>query len=233
MSLPGAHHLQANRVAKEGDDMERTPKTAGLRVGIAVGAAIALLGIAFGVTVASIPATGGTISACYTTSTGALRVIDYPSHRCTSRERLLRWNQTSAAGAVPPVAIAGTACSGIGGGGTIYVDVTPGTGVVTLICKTLLMVQSTVKLTLITLSAGPPGQGEFTQQCENTTSCSLLVPFGLTPAQITMNADTDFTYTCPGSIMSTGVPDTTRTHFLGFCSGLSMNANRTLIVSKF
>jgi hypothetical protein len=211
--------------------MERTPKTLGLRAGIAVGAAIALLGIVFGVTVASIPASGGTISACYKITSGALRVIDYPSHHCVSGERMLRWNQSS--GPAPLSALVGMPCSGVGAGGTLYLDVTPETGVVTLTCKTLLKVQSAVKLSLIVLTVGPPGQAQVTRQCENATSCSLTVPFGSTSAQITMNGPTDFSYTCPGSTLSTGVPDATRTNFFGTCPALTMNADRTLVVTKF
>ncbi len=102
-----------------------------------------------------------------------------------------------------------------------------------LTCKTLLKAQSTVKLTPVTLSAGPPGQAEITQQCENATSCSVLVPFGVTSGQITMNAGTDLTYTCPGSSISTGVADLTRTHYWGTCPEITMNTDVTLAVSKF
>ncbi len=210
--------------------MERTHRISGLRMGIAVGAAIALLGIAVGVAVASIPAGGGTINACYATSSGALRVIDYPSHHCASGERLLRWNQTSAPGAVPLLALAGTGCAGIGGSGTLYLGVTPGTGTVTFTCRTLLTLQSAIKLTEIDLSAGPPGQA-LTQQCLNATTCSLLVPYGSTPAQANFIAPVDIAFTCPGdTVASTGSPDIARTHFSGICQGITLNVDRTVVV---
>lgn len=210
--------------------MERTWKISGLRVGTAVGAAIALVGIAFGVTLASIPATAGTINACYNTSTGALRVIDYPSHHCATGERTLRWNQTSVAGAVSLVALAGTSCSGIGGAGTLYLDVTPGTGAVTLTCETLLTVQSGIMLTEIDLSTSPTGQG-LTQRCLNTSRCSLRVPYGAT-AQIAIIASRDVAFTCPGdSVVSTGTPDTTHSQFSGSCPGFALSADRTMAVT--
>lgn len=212
--------------------MERMWRQGGVRAGIAIGAAIAFAGIAFGVTVASIPSGAGTISACYAATNGALRVIDYPSHRCARGERLLRWNQASAAGSVPLLALAGTACSGIGGAGTLNLGVTPGTGVVSFTCKVSLKVQSAIALATIDLTAGPPGQ-VVTQRCLNATSCSLLVPFG-SPIQIALTGSTYFKFTCPGFTDPwLGVPDTTRTQWTGTCSKDVLNSNATVIVTKF
>jgi len=192
-----------------------------------IGAAIGLLGFGVGATLASIPASAGTINACYSTTTGALRVIDYPSHHCTSGERFLRWNQTSAAGAVPLLALEGTACSAIGGQGTVYVDVTQGTGAVTMTCKTLLSVHSAVTLTTIDLSAGPT----LTQECANAKTCQLLAPYGTTSAQVTITSVADFSYTCPGARTAPGTPDVTRTHYLGVCLGIAMTGDRAVVVT--
>jgi hypothetical protein len=199
----------------------------GLKIGIVIVAAIGLLGFGAGATLASIPASAGTINACYSTATGALRVIDYPSHHCTRGERLLRWNQTSAAGSVPLLALEGTACSAIGGQGTVYVDVTAGTGAVTITCKTLLSVHSAVTLTTIDLSAGP----SLTSACSNATSCSLLVPYGTTSGQVTITSTADFLYTCPGARAAPGTPDVTRTHYLGVCLGITMTGDQVVVVS--
>jgi len=59
-----------------------------------VGALIALGGIAY----ATIPDVSGLISACYSSTSGALRVIDSAA-KCSAAERALSWNQTGPAGA--------------------------------------------------------------------------------------------------------------------------------------
>jgi hypothetical protein len=90
------------------------------------------------VTTASIPAGGGAINACYSTTTGALRVIDYPSHRCVHGERFLRWYQGSAPSIVSPLAaMQGSACVVSGANGTLAVDVNATTGAVTIQCKAI------------------------------------------------------------------------------------------------
>jgi hypothetical protein len=210
--------------------MTRVRVSGGLRAGVVIGAAIALLGFGVGATVASIPASAGTINACYSTATGALRVIDYPSHHCASGERLLRWNQASTAGAVPLLALQGTACSAVGAEGEVYVDVAQGTGAVTFTCKTLLSVQSTVKLATIDLLAYPSGQPPA-RECLNATSCSVPLPYGWTSAQVIMTADTDFLYTCPGALAEPGNPNVTRTIFHASCSGITMGNDQTVAVA--
>ncbi len=52
-------------------------------------AAAATVAIGSSVVLAAIPTSGGTIYACYSKTTGALRVINYPAVRCTSSERIL------------------------------------------------------------------------------------------------------------------------------------------------
>lgn len=62
------------------------------------------------VAVAAIPGTGGKISACYATKTGALRVIDLAKgQRCTSLEKPLAWNQQGPIGPVGPAGPEGPA----------------------------------------------------------------------------------------------------------------------------
>jgi hypothetical protein len=108
----------------------------GLKAGIVIGAAIGLLGFGVSATVASIPASAGAINACYSTTTGALRVIDYPSHHCVRGERLLRWFQGSPPSSVSPIAaLQGSACVVSGVNGTLAVDVNSATGVVTMKCE--------------------------------------------------------------------------------------------------
>ena len=67
-----------------------------------VGALIALGGIAY----ATIPDVSGLISACYSSTSGALRVIDSAA-KCSAAERALSWNQTGPAGAQGPQGLKG------------------------------------------------------------------------------------------------------------------------------
>src|SRR2546430_8938731 len=69
-----------------------------------VGALIALGGIAY----ATIPDVSGLISACYSSTSGALRVIDSAA-KCSAAERALSWNQTGPAGAQGPQGLKGDA----------------------------------------------------------------------------------------------------------------------------
>ena len=205
-------------------------RVSGLKAGLVIGTTIALLGIGVGVTMASIPASGGTINACYSTATGALRVIDYPSHHCGSGERLLRWNQTTVAGAVPLLAMQGTACSSIGAAGKLTLGVDPGTGQVTFTCKTQLTVKGGVMLAKIDILAGPSGPPA--QECLNAMSCSVSLPYGLTDAQVNISAATAFTYTCPGGIFpESAYTDVTRTIYLASCTGISTNTDQTVLVA--
>lgn len=52
--------------------------------------------------VAAIPSTDGTISGCYKTNTGDLRVIDAGAESCKNGERAIQWNQAGAAGPQGP-----------------------------------------------------------------------------------------------------------------------------------
>jgi hypothetical protein len=58
------------------------------RVPVAV-AGLAVFAIGGSVVLAAIPNGNGGVYACYSKTTGALRVIDYPSVRCTSGEKML------------------------------------------------------------------------------------------------------------------------------------------------
>ena len=71
----------------------------GLRLAVAIGAAIAISGLANGIAVGSIPGADGTISGCYNKNNGTLRVIDAPAVGCTSSEIAISWNQTGPPGA--------------------------------------------------------------------------------------------------------------------------------------
>lgn len=61
-------------------------------------AGLAVLAGAASMVNATIPAPGGVINGCYRNATGALRVIDYPTHHCGIGETFLRWNQTGPRG---------------------------------------------------------------------------------------------------------------------------------------
>jgi hypothetical protein len=52
-------------------------------------------GVGWGIAEATVPTAAGTYYACATKSTGALRVIDYPSKKCKSTETLLSWQRLS------------------------------------------------------------------------------------------------------------------------------------------
>ena len=49
--------------------------------------------LGWGIAQATVPSTGGTFYACSLKSTGALRVVDYPTKKCTSKESLLSWQR--------------------------------------------------------------------------------------------------------------------------------------------
>jgi len=77
------------------------------RGGIAVVAGLAGLTLGLGgMAVASIPDANGVIHACYLKKTGALRVIDRPSHHCHQDENRLKWNVRGPAEPSGVVAIA-------------------------------------------------------------------------------------------------------------------------------
>jgi hypothetical protein len=201
----------------------------GLRAGVVIGAAIALLGFGVGATVASIPASTGAINACYSTSTGALRVIDYPSHHCGSGERFLRWYQGSPSSASPLAALQGSACSVSGGSGTLEVNVNAATGVVTLQCNVVLRVSSSVALTQIQIFSDPANPANVT--CTNAKACSLVLPLGWTGAQVRLQNSADFTYTCPGALAQGAGSELPHTTWYAACSGIDMSANETIPVA--
>jgi hypothetical protein len=62
--------------------------------GVVVAAALG-----WGVAEATTPNASGTYYACAAKSNGALRVIDYPTKKCTSKEKLLSWQRLSWRGA--------------------------------------------------------------------------------------------------------------------------------------
>ena len=55
--------------------------------------------LGWGIAQATVPSAGGTFYACSAKSNGALRVIDYPSKKCTSKETLLSWQRLTWRGA--------------------------------------------------------------------------------------------------------------------------------------
>src|SRR3954464_11967070 len=59
--------------------------------------AVALGGGAFAV--GAIPARNGTVNACFSTRTGALRVVDSKKRKCRKGERAIAWSQRGPAGA--------------------------------------------------------------------------------------------------------------------------------------
>jgi len=207
--------------------MELTRRTGGLRAGIAIGIAIAMLGIALSVTVASIPAAGGAINSCYSTRTGALRVIDYPKQHCVSGERFLRWNQT---GPSNVAALRGTPCTaGAGTGGTLAVTVSPTDGVVSMQCMTVLSVASSVTLDRIILAngltTGPP-----VKECLVVNACAASYPLGSTTASVELFAGSPFGYTCPGVVTKRST--TLDAHMqLGECPDVAMTTNRVVLVT--
>jgi hypothetical protein len=72
---------------------------------VVVLAAVAMIAIGGSVVLAAIPTGGGTIYACYSKTTGAMRVVNYPTVRCASSERLLSWTQVGSK--APPLASIG------------------------------------------------------------------------------------------------------------------------------
>ncbi len=62
----------------------------------------------FGIAVAAIPGSNGTISACYDTSSGALRVKDRDAgETCSTGEKAIAWNETGPTGRRGPTGPAG------------------------------------------------------------------------------------------------------------------------------
>jgi type VI secretion system secreted protein Hcp len=97
---------------------------------IALPAALAL-GAGTAVAIAAIPASDGTIHACYSTTgtpTGAARIVD-ESDTCAATEKALTWNQTGPTGPAGPSGPSGPAGdSGSSGGGSFGATDTGSTG---------------------------------------------------------------------------------------------------------
>ena len=209
--------------------MRRIQRPDGLKAGIAIGAALALVGVLMGVAVASIPAGSGTINGCYSTKTGALRVIDYPSKRCVAGERFLRWNQTGPAAVPLQATLQGSPCTlSDGGTATILVEVERD-GKVTLKCWPVLAVNSTPTLAKIVLDSATSTIAEKT--CENAKTCSVAFPPGTPDAHLLIYADAAFRYQCPGGFATTSFFDVARTRHMGECVGIVMSTNRTVTVT--
>jgi type VI secretion system secreted protein Hcp len=84
---------------------------------IALPAALAL-GAGTAVAIAAIPASDGTIHACYSTTgtpTGAARIVD-ETDTCAATEKALTWNQTGPAGPTGPPGDSGSSGTGSFGG---------------------------------------------------------------------------------------------------------------------
>jgi type VI secretion system secreted protein Hcp len=84
---------------------------------IALPAALAL-GAGTAVAIAAIPASDGTIQACYSTTgtpTGAARIVD-ETDTCAATEKALTWNQTGPAGPTGPPGDSGSSGTGSFGG---------------------------------------------------------------------------------------------------------------------
>jgi hypothetical protein len=208
--------------------MIRQQRPRGFTAGIAIGTAIALVGFLFGVAVASIPSSSGVISACYSTKTGALRVIDAPSKHCVSGERALSWSKSGPAPAVP--AVGDLSCSPTPViTGTLYTDVDPVTGVVTLRCFTTLKVSSNVLLSQIFLQASSDPNAHH--DCSNTKVCSFALPPGTTDADALVYASVPFHITCPGAAIQGSFFDATHTINVGRCQNVKMTSSKTVIIS--
>lgn len=209
--------------------MRRIQRLNGLRVGIAVGVAIAMIGFVIGVAVASIPASNGAINGCYSTKTGALRVIDYPSKRCMTGERFLRWNQAGPPAGSLQATVQGSPCTlADGGTATMFVEVDRD-GNVRLKCWPVLTVTSTTTLARVVLDSATSSVAGRT--CENAKTCSVAFPPMTSDAHMIVYADRPFAYTCPGGFATTSFYDAAHTRNLGECAGIVMSSNRTVAIT--
>jgi hypothetical protein len=208
--------------------MARLQRPSGLRAGIAVGTAIALVGFLFGVAVASIPSSSGVISACYSTKTGALRIIDAPSKHCVSGERALSWTKSAPAPAVPSVG--DLACSPTPAtSGTLFTEVDPYSGVVTLKCLMVLRVSSSLVLSQVSMQSNLSAEAHH--DCSNTKTCTFALPPGTTDAEVLMYASVPFHFTCPGTAVQGSFFDQAHSINVGRCQNVKINSSKTVIVS--
>jgi hypothetical protein len=207
--------------------MSQRERPHGFKAGIAIGAAIALLGVAIGITVASIPAANGSIYGCANRTTGALRVIDYPSRHCSSSERLLRWNQPSAPATVSLSALEGTPCRvAPNQTAVLHADINSASGVVTLRCASTLRVTGSATLTRILISSGLAGASV---ECDNAKACSLGLPFGTPDAEVLLFAASDFDYTCPGATRQGSFADVSRTFWQAQCLSIQLSGDKSVV----
>ena len=208
--------------------MARLHRPSGFKTGIAIGAALALVGVLFGVAVASIPSSSGVISACYSTSTGALRVIDAPSKHCLSGERALTWNKNAPAPVIP--SLGDLSCSPTPViTGTLYTEVDPVTGVVTIKCFTTLKVSSNVVLSRIVLQSSL--SPDAYHDCLDSKVCSFALPPGTTDADALIYSSVPFHIICPGAAVQGSFFDTTHTINVGRCQNVKMTASKTVTIT--
>jgi hypothetical protein len=209
--------------------MARLHRPSGLAAGIAIGAAIALSGVLFGVTVASIPSSNGVINACYNIKTGALRVVDAPGKHCVTGEGPLSWTKSVPASAVLNP-LAGLPCALTPDiTGTLNAAVDPGTGLVTLRCvATTLSVVSNVALTRIELQTSLQ---PIPHVCLNAKTCSLSLPPGSVASAI-IYASVPFHITCPGAVTQGSGFDTTHTINWNQCLNVNLASSQTVKITS-
>jgi hypothetical protein len=208
--------------------MARLHRPSGFVTGIAIGAALALSGVLFGVTVASIPSSTGVINACYSTKTGALRVIDAPTKHCVAGERALSWTKSAPASAFSaplaglPCALTPTVT------GTLNAAVDPSSGLVTLRCvATTLSVVSNVALSHIEIQTP---LNPVPHVCLNAKTCSLSLPPGSVASAIVYSA-VPFHITCPGAVTQGSGFDTTHTVNWSECLNVTLTSSETVKIT--
>ncbi len=209
--------------------MARLHRPTGFKAGIAIGAALALCGVLFGVTVASIPSSAGVINACYSTKTGALRVIDAPGKHCVTGERPLSWTKSVPASAVS-TPLGGLPCALTPDiTGTLNAAIDPSTGLVTLRClATTLSVVSNVALTRIELQTP---LHPIPHVCLNAKTCSLSLPPGSVASAI-IYASVPFHITCPGAVTQGSGFDTTHTINWNQCLNVTLTSSETVTITS-
>jgi hypothetical protein len=162
----------------------RAPQSKALRRGasraaLVLVAAGALVGVGYGVAYASIPAPDGTITSCYTKSTGAMRVIDPTTASCKTGETKLTWTQQGTAGPQGPAGPQGatgatgpqgpagpTGPSGTAAFGANTQQAAAGTGAQCTLGQIILSAG--------TVANGVPANGQILSILQNTALFSLL-----------------------------------------------------------
>jgi hypothetical protein len=72
-------------------------------------AALIVLALGVGSTIAAIPTRKGTYYACLTKASGVVTLINYPKEKCATGERLIHWSQQGPAGPAGPQGVQGQA----------------------------------------------------------------------------------------------------------------------------